>query len=218
MTQPVWFQNLAAGQFLSPTGQCKPFDAAADGYCRGEGVGAIFLKRMDRAVADGDSILGVIAATAVQQNQNFTPIFVPNVPSLADLFRTVTTKARVNPSQISVVEAHGTGTPVGDPAEYASIKAVLGGDSHTPQRPLVFGSLKGLVGHLEGTSGVVAVIKLLLMLHVGRVPPQASFTTMNPAIGARPEDNMTIPTRILPWDANFRIALMYVVRGRGRGR
>lgn len=208
MTQPVWFQNLAAGQFLSPTGQCKPFDAAADGYCRGEGVGAIFLKRMDRAVADGDSILGVIAATAVQQNQNCTPIFVPNVPSLADLFRTVTTKARVNPSHISVVEAHGTGTPVGDPAEYASIKAVLGGDNHTPQRPLVFGSVKGLLGHLEGTSGVVAVIKLLLMLHVGLVPPQASFTTMNPAIGARPEDNMKIPTRILPWDANFRIALI----------
>lgn len=125
ITQPAWFQNLAAGEFLSPTGQCKPFDAAADGYCRGEGVGAVFLKRMDRAVADGDSILGVIAATAVQQNQNCTPIFVPNVPSLGDLFRTVTTKARVKPSQISVVEAHGTGTPVGDPAEYASIKEVL---------------------------------------------------------------------------------------------
>ncbi|KAI1374273.1 putative polyketide synthase [Hypoxylon crocopeplum] len=208
MTQPAWFQNLAAGQFLSPTGQCKPFDAAADGYCRGEGVGAVFLKRMDRAVADGDSILGVIAATAVQQNQNCTPIFVPNVPSLADLFRTVTTKARVKPSQVSVVEAHGTGTPVGDPAEYASIKAVLGGASHTSERPLVLGSVKGLVGHLEGTSGVVALIKLLLMLHVGLVPPQASFTTINPAIGAQPADNMIIPTKVQPWDAGFRIALI----------
>ncbi|KAK7724332.1 Type I Iterative PKS [Diaporthe eres] len=208
LTQPAWFQNLAAGQFLSPTGQCKPFDASADGYCRGEGVGAVFLKRMDRAVADGDSVLGVIAATAVQQNQNCTPIFVPNVPSLGDLFRTVTTKARVRPSQISVVEAHGTGTPVGDPAEYASIKAVLGGENRDADQPLVLSSVKGLVGHLEGTSGVVAMIKLLLMLHVGLVPPQASFKAINPAIGAMPADNMVIPTNSQPWDAEFRLALI----------
>ncbi|KAI0596112.1 putative polyketide synthase [Biscogniauxia sp. FL1348] len=208
MTQPAWFQNLAAGQFLSPTGQCKPFDAAADGYCRGEGVGVVFLKRMDRAVAAGDSILGVIAATSVQQNQNSTPIFVPNVPSLTDLFRTVNAKAGVKPSQISVVEAHGTGTPVGDPAEYASIKEVLGGTNHTPERPLILSSVKGLVGHLEGTSGVIALIKLLLMLHVGLVPPQASFTTINPAIGALPTDNMIIPTKVQPWDDGFRIALI----------
>ncbi|KAK4235914.1 hypothetical protein C8A03DRAFT_36206 [Achaetomium macrosporum] len=208
MTQPAWFQNLAAGQFLSPTGQCKPFDAAADGYCRGEGVGAVFLKRMDRAVADGDAILGVIAATAVQQNENCTPIFVPNVPSLADLFRTVTARAGVRPSQVSVVEAHGTGTPVGDPAEYASIKEVLGAANRPPERPLMLGSVKGLVGHLEGTSGVVALIKLLLMLHVGLVPPQASFTRINPAIGAKPADNITIPTKQQPWKAEFRIALI----------
>ncbi|KAI0180678.1 putative polyketide synthase [Hypoxylon sp. FL1284] len=208
MTQPSWFQNLAGGQFLSPTGQCKPFDAAADGYCRGEGVGAVFLKRMDRAVADGDSILGLIAATAVQQNQNCTPIFVPNVPSLADLFRTVTTRAGVKPSQISVVEAHGTGTPVGDPAEYASIKTVLGGANRTSESPLILGSVKGLVGHLEGTSGVVALIKLLLMLHVGLVPPQPSFTSINPSIGARPVDNMIIPTKVQPWNADFRLALI----------
>ncbi|KAI1086282.1 putative polyketide synthase [Rostrohypoxylon terebratum] len=208
MTQPAWFQNLASGQFLSPTGQCKPFDAAADGYCRGEGVGAVILKCMDRAVADGDSILGVIAATAVQQNQNCSPIFVPNVPSLADLFRTVTMKAGVKPSQISVVEAHGTGTPVGDPVEYASIKAVLGGAGRTSQGPLVIGSVKGLLGHLEGTSGVVALIKLLLMLHVGLVPPQASFTTINPNIEVQPTDNIIIPSKVLPWNAGFRLALI----------
>lgn len=208
LTQPAWFQNLAAGQFLSPTGQCKPFDAGADGYCRGEGVAAVFLKRMDRAVADGDAILGVIAATAVQQNQNCTPIFVPNMPSLTDLFRTVTTKARVHPSQVSVVEAHGTGTPVGDPAEYASIKAVLGGTRRPAERPLALGSVKGLVGHLEGSSGVVALVKLLLMLHVGLIPPQASFTTINPAIGAGAEDNMTVHTEVQPWDADFRMGLI----------
>ncbi|KAI0194226.1 putative polyketide synthase [Astrocystis sublimbata] len=208
MTQPAWFQNLAAGQFLSPTGQCKPFDAAADGYCRGEGIGAVFLKHMDRAVADGDNVLGVIAATAVQQNQNCTPIFVPNVPSLGDLFRGVVSEAGVKPSQISVVEAHGTGTPVGDPVEYASIKEVLGGANRAPEKPLILGSVKGLVGHLEGTSGVVALIKLLLMVHVGLVPPQASFTTLNPSIKAQPTDNMSISTKLQPWDVGFRIALI----------
>ncbi|KAI0439984.1 putative polyketide synthase [Xylaria telfairii] len=208
MTQPAWFQNLAAGQFLSPTGQCKPFDAAADGYCRGEGVGAVFLKRMDRAIADGDSILGVIAATAVQQNVNCTPIFVPNAPSLTELFRTVTKKAGVRPSQVSVVEAHGTGTPVGDPAEYGSIRDVLGAANRSTEAPLILGSVKGLMGHLEGTSGVIALIKLLLMLHAGFVPPQASFSAMNPAIGTRPQDNMTVITKMKTWDAPFRVALI----------
>ncbi|KAI0405426.1 putative polyketide synthase [Xylaria palmicola] len=208
MTQPAWFQNLAAGQFLSPTGQCKPFDIAADGYCRGEGMGVVFLKRMDRAVAEGDLILGVIAATAVQQNQNCTPIFVPNVPSLGGLFRSVIAKAHLTASRISVVEAHGTGTPVGDPAEYASIKEVLGGANHASERPLILGSVKGLVGHLEGTSGVIALIKLLLMLHMRMVPPQASFTTINPTIGAQPTDNIKICTRMQQWDVGFRIALI----------
>lgn len=105
ITSAEWFQNLAAGSFLSPTGQCKPFDAKADGYCRGEGVGAVFLKKMSKAIADGDPILGVIAASGVQQNENCTPIFVPNMPSLGGLFTRVITKARVKPSQISVVEA-----------------------------------------------------------------------------------------------------------------
>lgn len=78
MTNPLWFQNLAGASFLSPTGACKPFDAKADGYCRGEGIAAVFLKKMSKAVADGDPIIGCIGGTAVYQNENCTPIFVPN--------------------------------------------------------------------------------------------------------------------------------------------
>ncbi|KAI8635190.1 putative polyketide synthase [Xylariaceae sp. FL1651] len=206
MTSPLWFQNLAGASFLSTTGQCKPFDAKADGYCRGEGVGAVFLKKLSAAVADGDQILGVVAATAVQQNQNCTPIFVPNVPSLSDLFHVVTKSARLSPDQISVVEAHGTGTAVGDPAEYDSIRQVLGGPSRS--NPLVVSSVKGLVGHIECTSGIISMIKVLLMMNKGVVPPQASFTTINPAIKATPADNMRVPTRLLPWDTDFRAALI----------
>ncbi|KYK53981.1 polyketide synthase [Drechmeria coniospora] len=206
MTSPLWFQNLAGASFLSTTGQCKPFDAKADGYCRGEGVGAVFLKRLSDAVADGDPILGVVAATAVQQNQNCTPIFVPNVPSLSDLFRVVAKDARLRPDQISVVEAHGTGTAVGDPAEYDSIRQVFGGAIR--RKPLLVSSVKGLVGHIECTSGIISMIKVLLMINKGLVPRQASFTSINPAIGAVEADRMTVPTSTKAWETGFRAALV----------
>lgn len=206
MTNPLWFQNLAGASFLSTTGQCKPFDAKADGYCRGEGVAAVFLKKLSAAITDGDQILGIIPATAVQQNQNCTPIFVPNVPSISDLFQIVTNKAGLKPGQISVVEAHGTGTAVGDPAEYDSIRRVLGGSVRN--KPVTLSSVKGLVGHIECTSGIVSVIKVLLMIQKGMIPPQASFNVMNPAIKASPADQISIPTSLQAWDVSFRAALV----------
>ncbi|THC94912.1 hypothetical protein EYZ11_005595 [Aspergillus tanneri] len=206
MTNPLWFQNLAGASFLSTTGQCKPFDAKADGYCRGEGIATVFLKKLSAAVADGDQILGVITATAVQQNQNCTPIFVPNVPSLSDLFHVVVKKSRLHPTDVTVVEAHGTGTAVGDPAEYDSIRSMLGGSSR--QKTLALGSVKGLVGHIECTSGIVSLIKVLLMLQKRMIPPQASYTTINPAINATPADKINIPTALQNWDSDFRAALI----------
>ncbi|KXT16740.1 hypothetical protein AC579_5235 [Pseudocercospora musae] len=109
--------NLKRASFLSPTGQCKPFDAKADGYCRGEGSGLVFMKRLSTALADGDQIIGVVAATSVLQNQNYSPITVPNSTSLVDLFQGVLKRADMTPHEITLVEAHGTGTAVGDPAE-----------------------------------------------------------------------------------------------------
>ncbi|PSN66473.1 ketoacyl-synt-domain-containing protein [Corynespora cassiicola Philippines] len=206
ITSPLWFQNLAGASFLSPTGQCKPFDAAGDGYCRGEAVGAVFLKRLDDAVRDGDQIFGTIAATEVLQNQNCTAITVPNAPSLSNLFRNVTSKAGVSPHDISVVEAHGTGTAVGDPAEYDGIRTVLGG----PKRYslLALRSIKGLVGHAECASGMVALIKTLLSIHNGAIPPQASHSTLNPALHATPSDKIEISMTLKPWNAEFKAALI----------
>ena len=206
MTSPLWFQNLAGATFLSPTGQCKPFDAKADGYCRGEAVGAVFLKKLSSAISDGDQILGVIAGSAVFQNQNCTPITVPNATSLADLFGHAVRQSGLKPQEVSVVEAHGTGTPVGDPAEYDSIRRVFGGVIRS--NTLSLGSVKGLVGHSESASGIVALIKTLLMIHEGMIPPQPSFKQINPSIEAKPSDKIEIATSAKPWEVGFRAALI----------
>ena len=207
MTSPEWFQNLAGASFLSPTGQCKPFDSKADGYCRGEGVGAVFLKRLSAAVADGDQIMGIIGGTNVYQNQNCTAITVPNAVSLSDLFSNVVQKAGLEAKQVTIVEAHGTGTQVGDPAEYESVRKVFGG-SVERQKPLSLGSVKGLLGHTESASGIVALIKILVMIVEGFIPPQPSFEKINPAIHASPSDNIEIKTKLQPWDEAFRAALI----------
>lgn len=206
MTSFEWFQNLAGASFLSPSGQCKPFDGKADGYCRGEGVGAVFLKRLSSAVADGDHVLGVIGSSGTYQNQNCTPITVPNEMSLSSLFNDSIRRSGLEARQITYVEAHGTGTPVGDPAEYQSIRQVLGGSNRVDT--LSLGSVKGLVGHTESASGIVALIKVLLMIHKRAIPPQASFQTMNPSINAAPSDRIEIATSIQPWTSNLRAALI----------
>ncbi|KAL4735888.1 hypothetical protein BDV11DRAFT_173426 [Aspergillus similis] len=206
MTSPEWYQNLDGASFLSPTGQCRPFDAAADGYCRGEGAGAVFLKRLSSAVEDGDQILGVIRGTSVNQNENCSAITAPSVRSLANVFSGVIRKARVDPKQISVVEAHGTGTQVGDRAEYDSVRTVLGGPGRA--NSLSLGSVKGLIGHLECASGIAALIKVLLMIQNGIIPPQPGFSKINPKLEASPSDNVEISTSLKPWDPGFRAALL----------
>lgn len=206
MTSPRMFQDLAAASFLSPTGPCKSFDAAADGYCRGDGVGAVFLKKMSQAVKDGDQIFGVIASTAVYQNQNCTAITVPNALSLSGLFGDVAKKALVTPSEVTFVEAHGTGTQVGDPAEWEGIRRVYGGQSRTDT--LAVGSVKSVVGHTEGAAGIVSLIKVLLMMHQGITTPQSNFKTINPALNLQPSDNMEVSTRLQPWNSAFRAAMI----------
>lgn len=206
MTNFLWFQNLAGASFLSPTGQCRAFDDDADGYCRAEGIACVFLKKLSDAVADGNPIFGCIASTAVYQNQNCTPLFVPNSPSLSQLFTDVINKAGLAPRDISLVEAHGTGTPVGDPAEYESIRLAIGG----PQRDklLPIGSVKGHIGHTEGASGVISLIKIIIMMQENYIPKQASFSRMSRHIKVSPTDMMEVPTSLRPWEAEYKAALI----------
>ncbi|KXT00016.1 hypothetical protein AC578_4863 [Pseudocercospora eumusae] len=200
-----WFQNLAGASFLSHEGQCKPFDAAADGYCRGEGAGAVMLKRYSDALRDGDQIYGVIKSTFVGQNENCSAITAPSARSLADGFRTVVAKAGLDTKQISVVEAHGTGTQVGDLAEYTAIREVFTGDGRAS--PIILGSAKGHIGHLESASGVASVIKTLLMMQYSRIPPQASHQSMNPKFPGT-QGEIQIATQATPWDNNAKAALI----------
>lgn len=150
-TSPNFYQNLAAASFLSATGATKPFDAAADGYCRGEGIGFVHLKSLSAALADGDNVLGVISGSAINQNQNCTPITVPHDRSQVNLYKKVCSIAGLAPQSVTYVEAHGTGTPVGDPIELESIRQVFGGNHR--EEPLHVASVKGNIGHLEGASG-----------------------------------------------------------------
>ncbi|RDW76683.1 Iterative polyketide synthase afoE [Aspergillus mulundensis] len=206
VTNMNWFQNLAAGSFVSPTGQCKPFDDGADGYCRAEGAAFVYLKRLSDAVRDGNQVIATIAASAVYQNENCTPLFVPNSPSLSHLFKDVMRQARVTANDVSLVEAHGTGTPVGDPAEYESILAALGGPGRTKKLPI--GSVKGHIGHTEGASGAIALVKIIMMMRDGFIPPQASFKTMNKKIPVKADDNIEVVTKLRSWDGEKKTALL----------
>ncbi|GAW22253.1 hypothetical protein ANO14919_117890 [Xylariales sp. No.14919] len=204
ISSPFDYQNLHAAGFLSPTGQCKPFDAAADGYCRGEGVGVVVLKKLSNAVKDNDNILGVIVGSAANQNHNCSHITVPHSGSQASLYQKVMKLGSVRPESVSYVEAHGTGTGVGDPVEVRSIRDAFGG--HQRDSVLHFGSIKGNIGHTEATAGIAGLIKVLLMMRHGKIPKQASYNTLNPKIVPFDHDNMAIPKSTLPWNPPTRLA------------
>ena len=203
-TSPFDYKNLRAAGFLSPSGQCKPFDASADGYCRGEGVGVLVLKPLTTAMQENDNILGVIVGSAVNQNQNCSHITVPHSGSQIQLYRKVTELASIEPELVSYVEAHGTGTGVGDPIECESIREAFGGPSR--DNTLHFGSIKGNIGHTEATAGIAGVIKVLLMMQYGKIPAQASHNKLNPKIPSFEPDRMEIPRSTLPWSSSLRIA------------
>ncbi|KAI1178049.1 BcPKS19, polyketide synthase [Nemania sp. FL0916] len=206
ISSPIDYRNLHATGFLSATGQCKPFDRNADGYCRGEGVAAVVLRRLSDAIQDNDNILGVIVGSATNQNRNVggCSITMPYSDSQVDLYRKAMKLGNVSPEDVSYVEAHGTGTLAGDPVEVRGIRDAYGG----PQRnsPLHFASIKGNIGHTEATAGVAGLIKVLLMMRHGKIPRQASYSGLNPTIPPLEQDQLAIPTRLLSWDVPSRVA------------
>ncbi|KAK7957013.1 BcPKS16- polyketide synthase [Apiospora aurea] len=206
MTGINTYLDLAKAGFLSPTGQCKPFNAAADGYCRADGCGVVVLKRLKDAVADGDPIWGVIAGVATNQGGLSASLTVPDATAQQSLYKKVLGQAGLTGSQVTYVEAHGTGTQVGDPIEMSSIRSVFGGTSR--QTKVAVGSIKGNIGHAEPAAGVAGLLKVLAMLRHGKIPPQASYGTLNPNIPPLERDGMEIATRLRGWNTPFRAALV----------
>ncbi|MXY46255.1 MAG: SDR family NAD(P)-dependent oxidoreductase, partial [Chloroflexi bacterium] len=166
---------------LAPDGRCKTFDAAADGYVRGEGCGIVVLKRLSDAEADGDRIWGVIRGSAVNQDGASTGLTVPSEEAQRHVIEEALHKAGVLPAQVDYVEAHGTGTPVGDPIELRAVAGAYGTGRPT-ERPLLIGSVKTNFGHLEPAAGVAAVMKVLLSMNKGIIPKHLNFYNPTPAV------------------------------------
>ena len=200
------YLDLTKAGFLSQTGQCKPFDSAADGYCRSEGAGLVVLKRLDQAMADGNQIIGVIPGTATNQGGLSSSITIPHSPAQVKLYQSILHQAGMTPDQVSYVEAHGTGTQAGDPLEIASIREVFG--SSTRNIAVHVGSVKGNIGHCETAAGVAGLIKTLLMVNKGYIPPLANHKQLNPKIPSLSPDNIAIASKLEPWEAPLRSALV----------
>ncbi|KAL6364627.1 hypothetical protein LRP88_01747 [Fusarium phalaenopsidis] len=177
-------------QMLSPDSQCRMWDVTANGYGRGEGVAVLLLKPLSRALADGDPVEGVIRATGVNSDGQSPGITMPFGPAQTELIRHTYRRAGLDPlceaDRPQYFECHGTGTQAGDPVEARAVYDAFfrGQDGHSfPQpRTLIVGSIKTIIGHLEGSAGLAGVIKVLLMLKHQAVPPNMLFNELNPKI------------------------------------
>ena len=175
------YELRADAMMLSPDGQCKTFDASANGYVRGEGCGVVILKRLSEAEADGDRIWGVIRSSAVNHGGASVGLTVPNTPALEQVIETALSRAGIPPSEVDYLEAHGTGTTVGDPIEINAVASVYGKDREV-DHPLLVGSVKTNVGHLESAAGVAGLIKAVLAVGRGVIPKHLHFQDPHPDI------------------------------------
>ncbi|OBB56202.1 polyketide synthase [Mycobacterium sp. 852013-51886_SCH5428379] len=181
----------------APDGRCKSFDAAADGYGRGEGAAVVVLKRLGDALRDGDRVIAVVRGGAVAQDGRTVGIMSPNGAAQEDLFRHTCEVSGIPPQSVDFVEAHGTGTPTGDPVELNALAAVYGAGRPDGERCRV-GSVKPNVGHLEGGAGVVGLVKAAMALHHEQIPPTVGVRTPTPAVDWD-NSGLRVPTTVESW-------------------
>lgn len=195
--------NFSKARMMATDGRCKSFDAAADGYVRGEGCAVVLLRRLPDALAGSDRILAIVRGTAVNQDGRSGGLTAPNGPAQEEVIRAALAAAEVSASAVSYVESHGTGTALGDPIEARALGAVYG-EARDPNRPLLVGSIKTNIGHLEAAAGVAGLLKVVLALRRREVPPNLHFSRGNPHIdwAGLP---IAVPTNVTPWaDPNGR--------------
>ncbi len=200
LLSPATMITFSSAQMLAPDGRCKTFDAAADGYVRGEGCGVIVIKRLEDAVRDGDRIRAVIRGSAVNQDGASGGLTVPNGIAQQRVIADALKRADLEPSDVGYLEAHGTGTSLGDPIEAQAAGAVLGA-GRDPSRPLLIGSAKTNIGHLEAAAGIAGVIKVILSLEHETLPKHLHFENPSPHI---PWDRLAVQVvrETIPWERN----------------
>ncbi|WP_437835301.1 type I polyketide synthase [Sorangium sp. So ce1153] len=189
--------SFSKARMLSADGRCKTFAASADGYGRGEGCGVVVLRRLSDALARGERVLAVVRGSAVNHDGPSSGLIAPNGHAQVDVIRDALRQGGVDPARVGYVEAHGTGTLLGDPIEVNALGEVFG-KSHTRQRPLLLGSTKANIGHLEAAAGISGLIKLVLSLQHKTVPPHPLMGERNPYI---PWSRLPveIPAAAQPW-------------------
>jgi acyl transferase domain-containing protein/NADPH:quinone reductase-like Zn-dependent oxidoreductase len=195
---PDLYIALSHSRMLSPDGKCKTFDAAADGFARGEGCGVVVLKRLSDAQADGDRILAVVRGSAVNQDGPSSGLTAPNGPAQEAVIREALARAGIAPHEVGYVEAHGTGTQLGDPLEVQALGAVFS-EGRAASQPLWIGSVKTNLGHLEAAAGVTGLIKLVLSLQRQQIPAHLHFKTPSPHI-AWGDQPLKVPTALMDWE------------------
>lgn len=186
---------FGASRMLAPDGRCKTFDAAADGFGRGEGCGVVLLKRLSDARRDGDRIFALVRGTAVNQDGPSSGLTAPNGPAQESVLRAALASAGLTPAQVGYVEAHGTGTALGDPIEMQALGAVFGSEAR--EAPLQVGSVKTNMGHLEAAAGIAGFIKAVQTVRSGWIPPHLHFSEPSPHIPWK-ELDLQVPTGAAP--------------------
>jgi polyketide synthase 5 len=196
MLEPRKFLAGSAQGHLSPTGRCHAFDVAADGYVCGEASAVVLLKRLPDALRDGDRILAVVRGTAANQDGHTVNISTPSASAQTAVYQAALAAAGVDARSVGMVEAHGTGTSVGDPIEYSSLSKVYG-----VENPCALASLKTNLGHAQSASGTLGLIKAVLALQHGVVPPNLHFTRLPDEV-AGTDTKLFVPQSITEWPAS----------------
>jgi len=190
---------LSKAKMLDPDDRCKTFDAEAKGFVKGEGCGIIVLKRLSDALADNDNILGVIRGSAVNHNGRSTSLIAPNGLSQQAVIRGALENGGIDPTSVNYVEVQGTSTALGEPIEVEALAAVYS-KNRPSEQPLIISSVKTNIGHLEAASGIASLIKVVMALQHGEVPPHLHFKQPNPYINWD-KLKVKVPTNKMPWPA-----------------
>ena len=205
MLLPELTINFSRAHMLAPDGRCKTFDSRADGYVRSEGCGVLVLKRLSDAVAAGDRVLALIRGSAINHDGRSSGLTVPNGPAQESVIREALVRAGIAAPDVDYVEAHGTGTALGDPVELRALGNVFR-TGRLPDRPLRVGSVKTNVGHLEAAAGVTGLLKVVLALQHGVIPPHLHLHEPTPHVDWT-ELALHVPTGPTAWARNARARL-----------